>query len=73
MSRRKQMLVLVSVVVMLLLTIVFPTKATAELIHEWKFENNLNDTSGSGNHGTATGTPTYASGRSGQAYVRRCG
>jgi len=31
-------------------------------VHEWDFENNLNDTSGSGNHGTLTGTATYVDG-----------
>lgn len=38
----------------------------ATLVSEWKFENNLNDTSGNGNHGTATGAPTYVAGRFGQ-------
>ena len=37
------------------------------VVHEWKFENNLNDTSGSGNHGTVDGNPVYVTGVSGKA------
>jgi hypothetical protein len=36
---------------------------------EWKFENNLDDTSGNGITGIAQGTAVYAPGVSGQAYV----
>ncbi|HEY3395012.1 MAG TPA: LamG-like jellyroll fold domain-containing protein [Lacipirellulaceae bacterium] len=36
------------------------------LVHRWAFENNFNDTSGSGNHGTTTGAPSFVSGRFGQ-------
>ncbi len=42
------------------------TAAAATLVSEWKFEDNLNDTSGNGNHGTATGAPTFVAGRFGQ-------
>lgn len=41
------------------------------LVHQWSFDNNLNDTSGSGNDGTLTGgdgTAEYIAGRFGQAY-----
>jgi hypothetical protein len=33
----------------------------AALVHEWEFDNNVSDTSGSGNHGTVTGTTSYVS------------
>lgn len=36
------------------------------LVHLWAFDGNFNDTSGSGNHGTADGAPTFVSGRFGQ-------
>jgi hypothetical protein len=36
------------------------------LVHRWAFENNFNDTSGSGNHGAASGAPSFVSGRFGQ-------
>jgi hypothetical protein len=36
-------------------------------VHRWAFENNFNDTSGSGNHGAASGTPSFVTGRFGQA------
>lgn len=42
----------------------------ADLIHQWSFENNLLDTSGSGNHGTISGgdgTADFRTGRHGQA------
>src|SRR4051812_37424704 len=45
---------------------------TAKLVSEWKFENNLDDTSGSANNGTGIGSPTYVAGRFGQAvYISR--
>jgi len=45
---------------------------TARLVSEWRFEDNLNDTVGYANHGTATGGPIYVAGRFGQAvYVNR--
>ncbi|MFA5292173.1 MAG: LamG domain-containing protein [Phycisphaerae bacterium] len=40
----------------------------ATKVLEWKFEDNLNDTSGSGINGTAYGTPVYTAGVSGQAF-----
>ncbi len=39
----------------------------ATIVHEWKFEDNLVDTSGSGNDGTATGAPGFIAGKFGQA------
>src|SRR5688572_9766695 len=36
------------------------------LVHRWAFENNFNDTSGSSNHGTPSGAPTFVAGRFGQ-------
>src|SRR5687767_2063052 len=45
---------------------------TARLVSEWKFENDPNDTSGSANNGTITGSPTYVTGRFGQGiYLNR--
>lgn len=44
--------------------------SAATLVHEWSFENNLNDTSGNGNTGTLAGgdaTADYFAGASGQA------
>src|SRR6266576_2401809 len=43
-----------------------PTQA-ATLVNQWKFEGNANDTSGSGNNGTVTGSPIYTAGIFGQA------
>jgi hypothetical protein len=37
----------------------FVGSVQAALVHEWEFDNNVSDTSGSGNHGTVTGTTTY--------------
>jgi hypothetical protein len=37
------------------------------LVHRWSFEGNYNDTSGNGHDGTATGTPTFVTGKFGQA------
>ena len=39
----------------------FVGSVQAALVHEWELDNTLNDTSGSGNHGTLTGTATYVS------------
>lgn len=52
-----------------LLSVLLPaTSSTAQsLVHLWAFENNYQDTSGSGNHGTATGSPTFVAGQFGQA------
>lgn len=36
------------------------------LVHRWSFENNFNDTSGSSNHGAASGAPAFVAGRFGQ-------
>lgn len=47
-----------------------PGVSAATLVHQWSFEGNLNDTSGSGNHGTLSGgdgTADYVAGASGQA------
>lgn len=43
----------------LLFVLGFVSSASAGLVHEWLFENNLLDTSGSGNHGTASGDPQF--------------
>jgi len=37
------------------------------LVHQWSFENDYLDTSGSGNHGTPSGAPSFAGGKFGQA------
>jgi hypothetical protein len=44
-----------------LMVLGFAGSIQAALVHEWEFDNNLNDTSGSSNHGTLTGTATYVS------------
>jgi hypothetical protein len=36
------------------------------LVHLWAFENNFNDTSGSGNHGVTSGAPAFVAGKFGQ-------
>ncbi len=41
--------------------------STSGLVAHYQFENNLLDSSGNGNNGTATGTPAYAAGQAGQA------
>ena len=38
------------------------------LFSYWKFDNNVLDSSGIGNHGIVAGTPTYVTGRVGQAF-----
>jgi len=43
-----------------------PTRA-ATLVNQWRFDGNANDTSGSGNNGTVTGSPIYTAGIFGQA------
>jgi hypothetical protein len=45
----------------LLMVLGFVGSVQAALVHEWEFDNNVSDTSGSGNHGTVTGTTTYVS------------
>ncbi|MEM6330840.1 MAG: LamG-like jellyroll fold domain-containing protein, partial [Planctomycetota bacterium] len=37
------------------------------LVHQWSFEDNFNDTSGSGNTGSAVGAPTFIDGQFGRA------
>ena len=37
------------------------------LVHRWSFNNDYLDTSGSGNHGTPSGAPTFVAGKFGQA------
>ena len=44
-----------------------PDANAQTLVHRWSFNNDYLDSSGSGNHGTAAGVPTFASGRYGQA------
>jgi hypothetical protein len=51
----------------LLLVLCVVSEGSAALIAHYKFENNLNDSGGSGYNGTAGGNPTYAAGRFGQA------
>ena len=46
---------------LLLLVLGFVGSVQAALVHEWEFDNNVSDTSGSGNHGTVTGTTSYVS------------
>ena len=43
------------------------TAAASTLRGWWQFENNVLDSSGNANNGTPTGTPTYVTGRVGQA------
>jgi Concanavalin A-like lectin/glucanases superfamily len=43
--------------------------AAAVKVHEWKMENNLNDTSGNGNTGSKLGNPQYVSGYSGKCLL----
>lgn len=43
-----------------------------KLVSSWKFEGNTSDTSGNGNDGIVSGTPTYVPGKFGQAiYLNR--
>ncbi len=42
-------------------------RSFARLVNEWKFEDDLKDTSGHGNHGTAKGTVAYVPGKVGKA------
>jgi Concanavalin A-like lectin/glucanases superfamily/Immunoglobulin domain len=51
-----------------LTSVVFgPNSSPAAIqVLEWKFENNLTDTSGHGNDGTPTGSPAYVEGKFGQ-------
>ncbi len=63
MSFRKS-LVFVAVFVLFVAQSQMTTAAT--IVHEWKFEDNLVDTSASGNDGTATGAPTFIAGKFGQ-------
>jgi hypothetical protein len=45
---------------------------SARLVSEWRFENDSNDTAGSANHGTVTGSPVFVGGHFGQAvYLNR--
>jgi xanthosine utilization system XapX-like protein len=44
----------------LLMVLGFVGSVQAALVHEWEFDNNVSDTSGSGNTGTVTGTAAYA-------------
>ncbi len=47
---------------------VIPTPAAPVLVGHWKLDNNVQDSSGNGNHGTLAGGPTYdAAGRIGAA------
>ena len=48
-------------------TVSVSKRVFARLIHEWKFEGGLADTSGSGNDGVAKGAVAYVEGHSGQA------
>ncbi len=50
-----------------------PLANAATIVHEWKFEDNLLDTSGSGNDGTATGAPSYIGGKFGAAITIAAG
>ncbi len=43
------------------------TPNDAALIGHWKFDGNMQDSSGLGNHGTAGGDPTFVAGKTGQA------
>ena len=43
----------------LIMVLGFVGSVQAALVHEWELDNNVSDTSGSGNHGTLTGTATY--------------
>jgi hypothetical protein len=58
----------------LLMVLGFVGSVQAALVHEWELDGNTNDTSGSGNHGTVTGTASYVDGvdywktSSGQAF-----
>jgi len=49
-------------VLLLIMVLTFVGSVQAALVHEWEFESNTNDTSGSGNTGTVTGTATYVDG-----------
>lgn len=49
------------------ITVTVTERTPATLLSEWKFEDNLRDTSGHGNDGTAAGTVTYVEGVSGKA------
>ncbi len=49
------------------ITVVVNPRPPATLVSEWKFENNLDDTSGHGNEGTAVGSVEYVTGKYGQA------
>ena len=44
-----------------------PNANAQTLVHRWSFNNDYLDSSGSGNHGTTAGAPTFVSGRYGQA------
>ena len=44
---------------LLVLVLGFVGSVQAALVHEWDFDSNVTDGSGSGNHGTLTGTATY--------------
>ena len=46
---------------LLIMVLGFVGSVQAALVHEWNFNDNLSDTSGSGNHGTLTGTASYVS------------
>jgi hypothetical protein len=46
----------------LILVLGFVGSVQAALVHEWEFEGNASDTSGSGNTGTITGTASYVDG-----------
>jgi len=48
---------------LLVMVLAFVGSVQAALVHEWEFDSsNTNDTSGSGNTGTVTGTATYVDG-----------
>jgi hypothetical protein len=48
-------------------TVTVGVRPLATLISEWKFEDNLNDSSGTGNEGTAMGSVEYVPGMAGKA------
>ncbi len=54
---------------LLVLVLICGTASAADKVIEWKFEGNLNDTSGNGLDAIAFGTPAYDTGASGQAFV----
>ena len=62
----KHLLNLIVAATLLLLWQPLGVSHAATLVSQWSFENNLNDTSGNGNHGTPTGSPSFVAGKFGQ-------